>query len=150
MSERRVVVLSAAFATVLALLAIYIGRPAEPYREFPLSALSLSFGFSIDIACFKALMYIQQRAAQLPMSCLPIPGDWRCTSQALTSGASSSLLVALYQFDLVAVGTLGTQYNLLGIGHFNALLHLQAGRKAGWFWVRLVAIMLEARCSHAG
>ena len=67
-NERRLGVLCATFAVVLMLLAIYIGWQARPFGEFPVAGLSLSFGCSITLACFKALMYMQQRAAQLPLS----------------------------------------------------------------------------------
>lgn len=67
-NERRVVSMSAGFGAVLAILALYTGWQAEPFGEFPVWSLSAAFGCSISIACFKALMYLQQRAAQVPMS----------------------------------------------------------------------------------
>jgi hypothetical protein len=67
-NERRVVSMSAGFGAVLAVLAIYTGWQAQPFGEFPVFSLSAAFGLSIAIACFKALMYLQQRAAHLPMS----------------------------------------------------------------------------------
>ena len=56
------------FGGVLALLAIYTGWQAEPFKEFPVSSLSFAFGLSITLACFKGLMYLQQRANQIPLS----------------------------------------------------------------------------------
>jgi len=53
---------------VLALLAIYTGWQAEPFKEFPVSSLSMAFGLSVTLACFKALMYLQQRANDIPLS----------------------------------------------------------------------------------
>jgi len=53
---------------VLALLAIYTGWQAEPFEEFPVSSLSFAFGLSITLACFKALMYLQQRANEIPLT----------------------------------------------------------------------------------
>jgi hypothetical protein len=53
---------------VLALLAIYTGWQAEPFGEFPVYSLSFAFGASITLACFKALMYLQQRANGIPLS----------------------------------------------------------------------------------
>ena len=67
-NERRVVSMSAGLGAVLAILAIYTGWQAQPFGEFPVFSLSAAFGLSIAIACFKALMYLQQRAAHLPMS----------------------------------------------------------------------------------
>ncbi len=65
---KRVVKHVAVLACILTLLAIYTGFQAEPFGEFRLSSLSLAFGFSITLACFKALMYLQQRADQVPLS----------------------------------------------------------------------------------
>lgn len=67
-NERRVVRLVAVLAAVLALLAVYTGWQAEPFDEFPLWTLSFAFTCSISLACFKALMYLQQRAEQLPLT----------------------------------------------------------------------------------
>ena len=56
------------FGGVLALLAIYTGWQAEPFGEFPVSSLSFAFGLSIALACFKGLMYLQQRANNIPLN----------------------------------------------------------------------------------
>jgi len=56
------------FGGVLALLAIYTGWQAEPFKEFPVYSLSFAFGLSITLACFKGLMYLQQRANEIPLS----------------------------------------------------------------------------------
>lgn len=56
------------FGGVLALLAIYTGWQAEPFAEFPNSSLSFAFGLSIALACFKGLMYLQQRANAIPLN----------------------------------------------------------------------------------
>jgi len=67
-NEKRVVQLVALFAGVLALLAIYTGWQAKPFGEFPLWGLSFAFTCSITLACFKALMYLQQRADRVPLT----------------------------------------------------------------------------------
>lgn len=67
-NERRVLTMVAQFTGVLVLLAMYIGWQAEPIGEFPIINISSIFAVTIAIAIFKALMYIQQRAAQLPLS----------------------------------------------------------------------------------
>lgn len=67
-NERRVGQLVAGSAVVLALLAVYTGWQAEPFDEFPLWSLSFAFAASITLACFKALMYLQQRANQVPLT----------------------------------------------------------------------------------
>jgi len=56
------------FGGALVLLAIYTGWQAEPFGEFPVYSLSFAFGASITLACFKALMYLQQRANEIPLS----------------------------------------------------------------------------------
>ena len=53
---------------VLALLAVYTGWQAEPFKEFPISGMSFAFAVSIALACFKALMYLQQRANEIELS----------------------------------------------------------------------------------
>lgn len=66
--ELRTAKLVGAFAIVIGLLAVYIGYQAQPFGEFRLGTLSFVFGASITLACFKALMYIQQRAAGATLS----------------------------------------------------------------------------------
>ena len=65
---RQVCQLVAGLAAVLALLAIYTGWQAEPFGEFALFSLSCAFSLSMTLACFKALMYLQQRANQVPLT----------------------------------------------------------------------------------
>ena len=67
-NERQVLMMSAGFGAMLVVLATYTGWQAEPFGEFPVFSLSAAFGCSISIACFKTLMYLQQRSAQLPLS----------------------------------------------------------------------------------
>ena len=56
------------FGGVLALVAIYTGWQAEPFGEFRVSSMSFAFAVSITLACFKGLMYLQQRASGIPLS----------------------------------------------------------------------------------
>ncbi len=65
---RQVSQLVAGSAAALAVLAIYTGWQAEPFGEFALGSLSFAFSLSITLACFKALMYLQQRANQVPLT----------------------------------------------------------------------------------
>ncbi len=67
-NERRTLRWVAGFAVIIGLLAVYIGYQALPFGEFRLATLSYVFGISITLACFKALMYIQQHAAGHKMS----------------------------------------------------------------------------------
>jgi hypothetical protein len=67
-NERRALTMVGQFTGVLMLLALYVGWQAEPFAQFPITNLTLIFALTLAIAVFKALMYIQQRAAQLPLS----------------------------------------------------------------------------------
>ncbi|HNP37822.1 MAG TPA: DUF4153 domain-containing protein [Woeseiaceae bacterium] len=67
-NEFRVTKLVGIFALVLVLAAAYVGFQARPFDEFPIGSLTGIFACTIALACFKALMYLQQRAAGLPMS----------------------------------------------------------------------------------
>lgn len=57
-----------AFTAILIALGVYTGRQASPYDEFPVYNLTWVFVFSMGLACFKALMYLQQRVAGKPMT----------------------------------------------------------------------------------
>lgn len=67
-NERRVLSYSVVFTAFLAVPAFYTGWQSQPYGEFPLASIASVFCLSISIACFKALMYLQQRASGLPLS----------------------------------------------------------------------------------
>jgi len=67
-NERRVGQLVAGSAAVLVLLAIYTGWQAEPFDAFPVFDLSFAFSLSMTLACFNALMYLQQRANLVPLT----------------------------------------------------------------------------------
>ena len=67
-NTQRVATLVAGFTGILALLALYTGWQAEPFGEFPVFSLSTVFALSISIACFKGLMYLQQRASDSPLT----------------------------------------------------------------------------------
>ena len=58
----------AAFGGLLALLALYTGWQAEPFKEFPIDSMTTAFVITIGLACFKALMYLQQRANRVPLT----------------------------------------------------------------------------------
>ena len=67
-NRRPVLRLTGVFALLLALVAAYTGFQALPYDEFPVRELTFVFACSIAVATFKALMYLQQRAAGRPMN----------------------------------------------------------------------------------
>ena len=91
------------FGGVLTLLAIYIGWQAEPFREFPVFSLSFAFTVSIALACFKALMYLQQRANRVPLSyAVLFTYSWRNFLVA----ALSALFVLIFWLILMLWGQL--------------------------------------------
>ena len=93
----------AGFAAILTLLAVYTGWQAEPFGEFPVSSLSFAFMFSIGLACFKALMYLQQRANGVPLTYQVLfTNSWRNFLVA----ALSALFVLVFWLVLVLWGQL--------------------------------------------
>jgi len=93
----------AAFAAILALLAVYTGWQAEPFGKFPVSSLSMIFAFSIGLACFKALMYLQQRANEVPLTYQVLfTNSWRNFLVA----ALSAVFVLVFWLILVLWGQL--------------------------------------------
>ena len=93
----------AVFGAILALLALYTGYQAEPYGEFPISNLSLVFACGITLACFKALMYIQQRASGVALSYqILFTNSWR----NFLVGALSALFVLVFWLILTLWGQL--------------------------------------------
>lgn len=100
---QRVGKLAAGSAVILTLLAIYTGWQAEPYGEFPLFGLSFAFLCSITLACFKALMYLQQRANQVPLTYQVLfTNSWR----NFLVTALSALFVFIFWLILMLWGAL--------------------------------------------
>ncbi len=62
------VTLVAAFGGLLLFLALYTGSQAEPHGEFPVGSMTFAYVASIGLACFKALMYLQQRADRVTLT----------------------------------------------------------------------------------
>jgi len=93
----------AGFAAILALLAVYTGWQAEPFGKFPVSSLSMTFAFGIGLACFKALMYLQQRANEVPLTYQVLfTNSWRNFLVA----ALSAVFVLVFWLILVLWGQL--------------------------------------------
>lgn len=104
-----------AFAAILALLAIYTGWQAEPFGEFPVSSLSFAFIFSIGLACFKALMYLQQRADRVALTYQVLfTNSWRNFLVA----ALSALFVLVFWLVLMLWGQL---FKIIEIDFFHEL-----------------------------
>jgi len=102
-NERRVGQLVAGSAAVLALLAIYTGWQAEPFDAFPVFDLSFAFSISMTLACFKALMYLQQRANLVPLTYQVLfTNSWR----NFLVTALSAIFVLIFRLILVLWGEL--------------------------------------------
>jgi len=116
------------FVLLLAVVAAYTGYQATPYGEFPLSSLVFVFGVSTAIACFKALMYSQQRASGAPMdySVLFIY-SWR---NFLTLGLA--LLMTAVFFAILQLW--GELFETISISFFKELFRMD------WFMVPILAM----------
>jgi hypothetical protein len=120
-NERRVVQSVAGLAVVLVLLAVYTGWQAEPFDYFPLWNLSFAFSSSITLACFKALMYLQQRADQVPLTYQVLfTNSWR----NFLVTALSAIFVLIFWLILVLWGEL---FSVIEIDFFRDLF------KEDWF-----------------
>lgn len=95
--------LVAGFAAVLGLLALYTGWQATPYDEFPVTSLIFAFAASIGLACFKALMYLQQRADGVPLGYQVLfTNSWR----NFLVGALSAVFTLIFWLILMLWGQL--------------------------------------------
>lgn len=93
----------ALFGAVLALLATYTGYQAEPFGKFPIFNMSFAFACGVTLACFKALMYLQQRAAGVELTYQVLfTNSWR---NFLVTGMSA-LFVAVFWLILMLWGQL--------------------------------------------
>lgn len=64
---RRAVLLTALFSVVLGAVAWYVGWQVEPQPQVPMFNIAMIFALSIALACFKALIYLQQQANRAPL-----------------------------------------------------------------------------------
>ena len=99
-NRARIFRLTGAFMGVLILLAVYIGWQASPVGKFSIHSLLFVYSVTLTIACFKALMYLQQRAGGLPMTYeVLFAFSWRNFLVAAFAGAfmgGVSALLALW------------------------------------------------------
>jgi len=116
------------FGSVLALLAIYTGWQAEPFKAFSVSSLSFAFGISIALACFKALMYLQQRANRIALSYeVLFTYSWRNFLVA----ALSALFVLVFWMILMLWGQL---FKVIEIDFFIDLFTEE------WFFIPVLSV----------
>jgi hypothetical protein len=117
------------FAAVLALLGLYTGWQAEPFHEFPIGSMIGLYAITLGIACFKALMYLQQRAGGESLSYrLLFTYSWR---NFLVS-AFSGLFTLIFWLILLLWSRL---FSVIGIDFFKALF------SRDWFFIPLSAVV---------
>lgn len=127
-NEHRVVRLTFVAAIVLLLTSLYTGSQARPYGEFPLASLTLAFVVSTTVACFKALMHLQQRASRQTLTYRVLfTNSWR---NFLVTGLSA-LFACLFFLVLLLWGAL---FNLIGIDFFQDLFLEE------WFLIPVLAV----------
>lgn len=119
---------TAAFGGVLVLLAAYTGYQAQPWGEFPVFSLSFAFFAAITLACFKALMYMQQRANEVALS-YPVlfSNSWRNFLVA----ALAALFVFVFWLILMLWGQL---FRVIDIDFFQDLF------REDWFLFPVLSV----------
>lgn len=118
----------ALLGAVLALLAVYTGYQAEPFGEFPIFNLSFAFACGVTLACFKALMYLQQRADGVELTYQVLfTNSWRNFLVA----ALSALFVFVFWLILVLWGQL---FEVIDIGFFWTLF------REDWFLYPVLSV----------
>lgn len=116
------------FVALLVAVAVYTGAQARPFDGFPIENLVVVFALSIALACFKALMYVQQRASGVPMSYdVLFTYSWR---NFLTLGLAL-LMTGVFWLILVLWGEL---FDAIGIDFFKRLFRMD------WFVIPVLAI----------
>jgi len=114
-NQRRVALLTAAFAAVLVFVAAYTGYQATPVDTIRASALTGVFALSVAIASFKVLMYLQQRASNLPLSYQALfTFSWR---NFLVTALGGLFVLAFW----AVLGLWGALFRVIEIGFFAEL-----------------------------
>ncbi len=117
-----------AFSAVLAVLAAYVGWQAEPFGEFPVAGMAFAFGLTVALACFKALMYLQQRAAGMAMRYDVL---FRYSWRNFLTLSLSLLLTCVFWLILQLWAAL---FHVIGIEFFKNLFEME------WFTIPVLAI----------
>ena len=116
------------FGLLLALLAIYTGWQAEPFKQFPIENLTAAFVITIGLACFKALMYLQQRANRVPLTYeVLFTNSWR----NFLVGALAALFTLIFWLILMLWGQL---FKVIEIDFFYDLF------TEDWFVIPVLAV----------
>jgi hypothetical protein len=118
----------AGFAVVLVVLAAYTGWQARPFGEFPVGSLAGIFTITIGLACFKALMYLQQRASAVPLTYQVLfTYSWR----NFLVGVLAALFTGIFWLILLLWGRL---FRVIGIEFFWELF------TEDWFAIPVLAV----------
>lgn len=112
---------TAAFSVVLALLAVYTGWQAQPFDQFPVGSLALTYTMTVSIAGFKALIYLQQRANGEPFS---YPALFANSWRNFLVSVFAALFTLIFRLILLLWGEL---FLVIGIDFFDELF------KKDWF-----------------
>lgn len=116
------------FGGILALLAVYSGWQAKPFGEFPIGSLAGVFAITIGLACFKALMYLQQRASRVPLTYeVLFTNSWR----NFLVGVLAALFTGIFWLILLLWGRL---FRVIGIEFFWDLF------TEDWFAIPVLAV----------
>ena len=134
-NAKRIFGLVSGFSGVLVLLAIYVGLQSSPANAFPIYSLVGAYAGTLVIACFKALMYLQQRAAGLPLTYeILFALSWRNFLVASFAGAFTAGVGGL-------LALWGALFHTLGIDFFRELF------SQDWFLFPLLAVAFGAGVS---
>ena len=118
----------ATFGVLLAGLALYVGWQAEPFGEFPIESMTAAFVASIGLACFKALMYLQQRANRAPLTYQALfTNSWR----NFLVGVLAGIFTLVFGLILLLWGQL---FRVIGIDFFFDLF------SEDWFLFPVLAV----------
>lgn len=125
---RQVLRFTGVLTALLVVAAMYVGWQVQPYEEMGTSAIAAIFVASIGLAVFKALMYLQQRANQVPLTYdLLFTYSWR---NFLVAGLSGAFVGGV----AVVLALWGGLFSVIGIDFFTELF------TEPWFAVPVASI----------
>lgn len=127
-NTRQVFRLTGVLTALLVMAAMYVGWQVQPYEETGTSSIAVIFVVSSALAVFKALMHLQQRANQVPLTYdLLFTYSWRNFLVAALSGAfvgGVAVILALW----------GGLFSIIGIDFFADLF------TEPWFFLPVASI----------
>ncbi len=127
-NKAQVFKLVSAFSLLLILPATYIGWQASPFGEFSIYSMVFIYVVTLTVGCFKALMYLQQRATGLPLTYEQLfTYSWRNFLVTLLAGAFVLVVSGLFALW-------GGLFSLIGIDFFVTLF------SKDWFLHPILAV----------